>query len=64
MKILNIIKYDLVKMTRDKTALLFMVLLPCVMIFVFGNISSSGTSKIPSGIVNLDRETVSDELIK
>jgi ABC-2 type transport system permease protein len=64
MRILNIIKYDLVKMTRDKTALLFMVLLPCVVIFVFGNISSSGTSKIPSGIVNLDRGTVSDELIK
>ncbi|HEY9059009.1 MAG TPA: ABC transporter permease [Pseudobacteroides sp.] len=64
MKILNIIKYDLIKMTRDKTALLFMVLLPCVMIFVFGNISFSGTSKIPSGIVNLDKEAISNELVK
>ncbi len=63
-RILNIIKYDLIKMTRDRTALLFMVILPVVLIFIFGSVKYGGTAGIPVGIANNDSGGLSKELIK
>ncbi len=64
MRILNIIKYDFIKMKRDKTALIFMVIMPVVFIFIFGSIKFSGTTSIPVGIANNDGGEFSRELIK
>lgn len=59
MKILSIAFYDFIKLMRDKTALVFMILLPVlftsVMGLAFGNMdSSSEEPKIPVGMANLD----------
>lgn len=62
--LLNIIKYDMIKMTRDKAVLVFMVILPAVFIFIFGSINYSGDTKIPVGIANNDSGGLSRELIE
>ncbi|MDP4180812.1 MAG: ABC transporter permease [Bacillota bacterium] len=64
MKILSIVKYDLIKTVRDKTAFIFLILLPVIMIFVFGNINSNKNSRIPSGIVNYDDGQISKDMVE
>ncbi len=67
-KILTIAKYDIVKMFRDRTALLFVFLLPVIFTFlvglVFGNVTDSeGVFLIPVGITSYDESMVSQKVI-
>ncbi|MHB8126658.1 MAG: ABC transporter permease [Desulfitobacteriaceae bacterium] len=71
MKVLTIAFYDLIKLLRERTALLIMILVPIVftllMGLAFGNTGSAKDSdttvKIPVGIANLDQGPVAKELI-
>ncbi len=68
MRILSIVKYDFIKLFRDKTALTLMLVLPSVITLVIGlAFGSSGesaeSSKIPVGIVNYDNSEIVTELI-
>jgi ABC-2 type transport system permease protein len=59
MKILSIVKYDLIKMLRDRTALIFAILLPVVFTlvtgYIFGSIGGSDKALcLPVGIANHD----------
>lgn len=69
MKILNIAKYDLIKLTREKSVLVIMLLVPVIFIlvmnFVYGSFDSpGGEPKIPVGISNRDTGSISTELLK
>jgi ABC-2 type transport system permease protein len=64
MRIINIVKYDLIKTIRDKTSLIFMIIMPVVFIFIFGSIKFTGTTKIPVGIADNDNGSFSKELIE
>lgn len=71
MKIFTIAIYDLIKLSREKTALLIMFLIPIIFTLVmgaaFGNFESPGEEnqqpKIPIGIASLDRGTAAKALI-
>lgn len=68
MRILSIVKYDFIKLFRDKTALFLMLVLPLVITLVIGlAFGSAGetaeSSKIPVGIVNNDNSEIVTELI-
>lgn len=63
LKILNILVFDLKKLTKDKKTLIFMLVIPFVMIVIFTNVNYSNTSKIPCGIVNYDGKEISTQLI-
>lgn len=63
-RILNIIRCDLIKLTRDKTSLVFMVIMPVIFIFIFGSIKYTETTMIPVGIANSDNGEFSGELLK
>jgi|GEM_PF-217112 len=65
MRILSIVKYDFIKLLRDKTPLIFMVVLPIAIMFFLGmaygkNGESTDSAKIPIGLVNYDES----ELVK
>lgn len=65
MRILSIVKYDFIKLLRDKTALVFMIVLPIAIMFFIGmaysnNGKSTEKTKIPVGLVNYDES----ELVK
>lgn len=68
MKIFTIAFYDFKKMFRDRTALFFTLLLPVIFTYVlgvvFGNAgASSSTTRIPVGIVNLDKSDAASRLM-
>ncbi|MCX7923812.1 MAG: ABC transporter permease [Clostridia bacterium] len=67
MKILNIIKFDLIKLSRDKTLWFFILILPIFLTFVIGAAMGSATSteepKIPVAIVNNDTSKLSMNLM-
>jgi ABC-2 type transport system permease protein len=66
MKILNIIKYDLKKMTRERAALIITFLMPVLLILIFGNLNfgdGANTPKIPVGITNYDGSSAASELL-
>lgn len=66
MEILNIAIYDLLKLIREKTALIVAFLMPVIFIAVLGSInfgSGSEAARIPVGIVNYDNGKVSGDLI-
>ncbi|MCX7709050.1 MAG: ABC transporter permease [Clostridia bacterium] len=72
MKILTIALYDLMKLSREKSVLIIMFLVPILFTFVmgaaFGSAGVSGDNKkepkIPVGITNLDHGSFSKELIR
>lgn len=69
MKVFSIAKYDMIKMFRDRGALIVMLLLPMIFTFVMslvfnGMSDSEGTYRIPVGIVDLDRSNRSEELLR
>lgn len=64
MRIINIVKYDLIKTVRDKASLIFMIILPVVFIFIFGSIKYTATTKIPVGITDNDGGSFSKELLQ
>lgn len=68
MRILSIVKYDFIKLLRNKTALILMTVLPLMIMFfigqAFGNKGeSTQSSKIPVGIVNYDNSELVAVLI-
>lgn len=66
MEIWNIAKYDLIKLLREKTALIITFLMPVLMIGIMGSINSgggSGSPKIPVGIVLQDRSKAAIDLL-
>lgn len=68
MRILSIVKYDFIKLFRNKAALLLMIVLPVLVIFfiglAYGNSGESTVnSKIPVGIVNYDNSEMVTQLI-
>ena len=65
MRILSIVKYDFIKLLRNKTALILMLVLPIAIMFFIGmaysnNKESTEKIKIPVGLVNYDES----ELVK
>lgn len=68
MRIISIVKYDFIKLLRNKAALLLMIVLPVLVIFFIGlaygnNVESTINSKIPVGIVNYDNSEMVAQLI-
>jgi ABC-2 type transport system permease protein len=68
-KILNIIWHDLIKLSRDRIALLFMILLPVLLTVVMGLIAGTAGSneelqKIPIAIVNRDGSEITVKLLE
>ena len=66
MKILNIIKFDLIKMTREKGTLILTFLMPVMLILIFGNLNfgdGNNNPKVPIGITNQDSSAVSMDLV-
>ncbi|MDP4093729.1 MAG: ABC transporter permease [Bacillota bacterium] len=65
MKIFSIAKFDLIKMLRDKTSFVIMLVLPIAFIVIFGGLAggSYGDTKIPVGITNLDKSRISTSLL-
>lgn len=68
MRILSIVRYDFIKLLRNKTALLLMLVLPTLITLIIGLAYGSmgdGTegSKIPVGVVNNDNSDIAKELI-
>ncbi|HOQ36394.1 MAG TPA: ABC transporter permease [Acetivibrio sp.] len=68
MKILCIAWYDLIRLLRDKTTLLIIIVIPIiltvVMGFAYGSGKSDGTYEIPVGIATDDNSTFVRELIE
>lgn len=67
MRILSIVKYDIIKLFRNKTALILMLILPIAIMFFIGMAyrkgDSSENSKIPVGLVNYDKSELVKEMI-
>lgn len=67
MRILSIVKYDFIKLFRNKTALILMLILPIVIMFFIGIAYGKGESseklKIPVGIVNYNESELVKEMI-
>ena len=65
MEILNIAKYDLVKLTRERTALIITFLMPLIFIVIMGSINfgTDAAASIPIGIVNYDSGKTSSDLL-
>lgn len=69
MKIWKIAKYDLIKLIRDRTSLLFIAVLPIVLTFVMGLIygNTGETDKTPQaavGIINCDKGIMGSQIIE
>ncbi|MCX7843112.1 MAG: ABC transporter permease [Clostridia bacterium] len=72
MKILSLAKYDLIKLTRERTALLIIFLIPIMFTIVmgaaFGSAGGSGSGteerKMPIGITSYDNSEVARKLIE
>ncbi len=66
MKIFSIAKYDLIKMLRDKSSFIVMLILPIAFTLIFGSMSFSSENdpRIEVGISNLDNSQMSKALIE
>ncbi len=68
MRILSILKYDFIKLLRDKTALILMIVLPMTIMFFMSmaytdNGESTEKTKIPVGLVNYDESELVKEMV-